>query len=388
MADRIGWQVYGIYDQEKSNISTLADSFTLYGYSVAAQDYATTHHYVVDLDRSVRRAQAVVRILQKCRTQGIEFDLAVAHTGWGEALYFKDIYPNTPLVGYAEFFFHSQGADVGFDPAFPVSLDFQLQVKTFNAQLLLGLNECDALISPTVWQKNLFPKNIQPDIQVIHEGVDIDSVKPDSEVRFTLPNGLCLSRADQVVTYCARSLEPYRGFPVFIKAVELICQQHPQCHIIIIGADDVSYSPPLPDGQSYRQQSLQGLSIPKGRVHFLGKVSYQTYLQVLQLSSAHVYLTYPFVLSWSFMEAMACECVLVCSSTPPVLELIEDQYNGLLVDFFDYQAIAEQVSAVFADPERRRSLGQRARQRISQAYQQQHALARYQDLIQTLIPDC
>lgn len=387
MAESPGWQVYGIYDQQKARVCKLPDSFTLYGYSVVAQDYAATHHYVVDLDRSVRRAQAVVRILQKCRAQGIEFDLAVTHTGWGESLYFKDIYPNTPLIGYAEFFFHAQGADVGFDPAFPVSLDFQLQVKTFNAQLLLGLNECDALISPTAWQKNLFPPRIQADIDVIHEGVDIDIVHPEAFINFTLPNGVCLSRANQVVTYCARSLEPYRGFPTFIKAVELICQQHPQCHIVIVGADEVSYSPPPKSGQSYRQQCVQGLILPKDRVHFLGTVPYQTYLQILQLSSVHIYLTYPFVLSWSFMEAMASECVLICSATEPVLELIRDRKNGLLVDFFDYQAIADQVDLVFSDPERMRFLGQQARQTIMRFYQRKFSLARYQNLIQTLLSD-
>jgi len=387
MAEHSACQVYAIYDKAIADVSCLSDKIFLYGYQVDNQDSFNAHHYVVDLQRAVCRAQAVARILSQCRGQGIDFDLAITHTGWGESLYFKDIYPDTPLIGYAEFFFHTQGADVGFDPAFPVTLDFQLQVKTFNAQLLLGLNDCNALISPTLWQKSLFPSRIQTDINVIHEGVDIEQVYPDKDIQFTLANGMCLTREHKVVTYCARSLEPYRGFPVFIKAVELICAQHLDCYVLIVGDDEVSYSPPLKNGLSYRQQCVQNVNLPTDRVHFLGKVSYQTHLQILQLSSVHIYLTYPFVLSWSFMEAMATECVLLCSATAPVLELVEDHHNGLLVDFFDYQSIAKKVDLIFNDSERMQFLGRNARQTIVQSYQRQFSLEHYQNLIQTLIPE-
>jgi len=387
MAEQSACQVYAIYDQATADVHDLSDTFILYAYQVENQDNLNAHHYVVDLQRAVCRAQAVVGILCACRTQGIEFDLAIAHTGWGEALYFKDIYPNTPLIGYAEFFFHTYGADVGFDPHYPVNLDFQLQVKTFNAQLLLGLNDCDALISPTQWQKSLFPNAIQTDISVIHEGIDISQVCPNDAVQFTLANGICLTRKHKIITYCARSLEPTRGFPVFIKAVEQICIQYPDCYVLIIGSDEVSYSPPLKNGLSYREQYLQNVNLPVDRVHFLGTVSYQTHLQILQLSSLHIYLTYPFVLSWSLMEAMASECVLICSATAPVLELIQDNHNGLLVNFFDHQAIVAKVNLIFNDPERLRHLGKQARQTIIQSYQRQFSLAHYRNLIQTLIPD-
>lgn len=380
--------VYGLCDESQASLSvSMPDNITLYRYALPRKEATQTHHYVVDLERSVLRAQCVVKILQKCLKQGVHFDLIIAHTGWGEALYVKDLYPDTPLIGYVEFFFHTQGADVGFDPAYPVSLDFLLQVKTFNAQLLLAMNECDALVTPTYWQKSLFPKRWQADIEVIHEGVDIDRVRPNKDVQFTLPNGAQLERQHEVITYCARSLEPCRGFPVFIKALAVICQRRPNCHVLIIGGDDVSYSPALPNGQSYRQQCLHDMPLPMERVHFLGRVSYQTHLQILQLSSVHIYLTYPFVLSWSLMEAMASECVLICSNTSPVIELIEHQKNGLLVDFFDYQAISEQVEQVLNHSDRMAHLGRQARQTICQHYQRPFSLIQYQSLCQTLISD-
>jgi len=383
LSARTACNVYAI--REKSDKKKL-NSITTFEYN-APQKNQYTHHYVCDLERSVRRAQAVVKILQHCQRQHIQFDLAITHTGWGEALYFKDIYPDTPLIGYAEFFYHTHGADVGFDPEFPVSLDFSLQIKSFNAQLLLGLNECDALISPTYWQKSLFPLAIQQQINVIHEGVDINAVKANPCIEFTLPNGHCLTKKNKVVTYCARSLEPYRGFHVFIKAVELICQQHPDCYVLIVGMDEVSYNQPLKDKLSYREKYTQGLQLPGEQVFFLGKVAYATHLQLLQLSSVHIYLTYPFVLSWSFMEAMASECVLIGSATPPVLELIDDQKNGLLVDFFDYKAIAHQVHQVFNHPERMIFLGKKARITIEHHYSRNFSLFRYQQLINSLIPD-
>ena len=383
-----GDKVYGICDAGRTPLSAdMPENITLYRYTLAHKEASETHHYVIDLERSVLRAQCVVKVLQKCLKQGIHFDLIIAHTGWGEALYVKDLYPDTPLIGYVEFFFHSQGADVGFDPAYPVSLDFRLQLKTFNAQLLLGMNECDALVTPTVWQKSLFPERWQSDIQVIHEGIDIELVKPNKAIQFTLPNGMQLDYTQEIITYCARSLEPCRGFPVLIKALEIICWQRPNCHVLIVGGDEVSYSPALANGQSYREQCLKNAQLPMERVHFLGRVSYQTHLQILQLSSVHIYLTYPFVLSWSFMEAMASECVLICSNTAPVVELIEHQNNGLLVGFFDHQAIAEQVEQVLNHSDRMSHLGRQARKTICQHYQRQFSLAHYQNLCQLLIKD-
>ncbi len=378
------YRVHGIcHKQAEGTVdSTLFQQ--LFTYQEKDLGSKSIHHYVTDLQSCVLRGQAVANILQQCANKQLNFDVAVSHTGWGEALYFKDVYPNAFLIGYVEFYFHATGADAGFDPIYPVSKDQSLQIKTLNSQLLLGMTECDTLVTPTPWQKSLFPSMWQSKINVIHEGVDIDLCKPNEAIVFTLPNGTQLTRQDEVVTYTARNLEPYRGFPILIKAIEKICHNRPHCHIIITGGDEVSYSRKLPEGECYRELCLKSVNLPHERVHFLGHVSYVTHLQILQLSSAHLYLTYPFVLSWSFIEAMATGCVVIASDTQPVMDVLEPNINGIAVNFFDEEQIAEQVNAVFNHPQRKKHLGLAARKKIEQHYQHHFAINHYLRLFQQL----
>ena len=231
------------------------------------------------------------------------------------------------------FFYHSNGADTNFDPEFPNSLDDVLRIRTKNSINLLNLQASDAGVSPTQWQKSLYPSEFQSKISVIHEGINADIAKPNSKAVFTLLNGQKITTKDKVVTYVARNLEPYRGFHQFISALPEICQRQPDCHVLIVGGDDISYGRKHDGGLSYREKLMQELSFDQNRVHFLGKLPYADYLSVLQISSAHVYLTVPFVLSWSMLEAMAVECVVIASNTAPVSEVINSK-NGLLVDFF------------------------------------------------------
>ena len=377
--------VFGICCEKNNKQAELELYQQLFSYKAKDLTKLTAHHYVTDLQRSVLNAQAVFNILQGCKKKGIHFDLAVSHLGWGESLYFKNVYPDTPLIGYAEFFFHAQGADAGFDPIYPVSQDFELQIKTLNAQLLLGMTECDALVTPTPWQKSLFPPLWQSQINVIHEGVDINICKPNENICFTLDNGQVLTKQDEVITYSARNLEPYRGFSIFLKAIERVCQLNPNCHIIITGGDEVSYSPKLPEGECYRENYLKTVCLPMDRVHFLGTVSYQTHIQLLQLSSVHIYLTYPFVLSWSFIEAMACGCVIIASDTCPVMDVLENNSNGIAVNFFDDQQISSEIIAVLNHPQRKKYLGIMARQKIQRYYQHQFSINQYLQLFQQLL---
>lgn len=379
-----GYHVYGICHKYKPSDLNLYKK--LFVYEEEEFDARLTHHYVMGLQDCVLRAQAVTKILQECSVNGIVFDLAVSHTGWGEALYFKDIYPNTPLIGYVEFYYYASGVDAGFDPSSsPMSKDQSLLIKTLNSHLLLGMNECDAMITPTNWQKSLFPEIWHSIINVIHEGVDVNVCMSDDSVFFTLPNGVTLTKQDEVVTYTSRNLEPYRGFHVFLKAIEKICQQRPNCHVIITGGDEVSYSKKPPDGICYRELYLQSISIPHERVHFLGKVPYSTHIQILQLSSVHVYLTYPFVLSWSFIEAMACGCVIIASNTQPVMDVLEPNINGLAVNFFDDNGIVDQVHAIFNDSQRKKYLGLAARKKIELYFQHHFSINHYLRLFRQLM---
>jgi len=319
----------------------------------------------------------------KLKQQGFVPDVILAHPGWGEALYAKDIFPNAKLVSFFEFYYQADGADVGFDPAEPVSVDDRARTRTRNALHLLNLDACDIGVSPTHWQKSRHPTVYHDKIRVVHEGVDAQLMQPDPQARFTLPNGTVLRRGDPVITYVARNLEPYRGFHVFMRTLPEILQRNPQAQVVIVGGDEVSYGNKPKDTPNWREamQKELGERIDASRVHFTGKLPYLQYRALLQISAVHVYLTYPFVLSWSMLEAMSCGCLLVASRTAPVEEVIEHGKNGLLVDFFDQAALVEQVSEALSQPNRFSEIRHQARQTVLQRYTVELGLRGYEELL-------
>lgn len=304
----------------------------------------TTHHYVRLFENSVIRGQQAVRAATDLARSGFRPDVIVAHPGWGEALFLRDVFPRTPLLNFCEFYYHGRGADVGFDPEEPASLDDVLRARARNAHLLLSLEACDAGLSPTEWQRASHPAPFHDKIRVIFDGVDTDLVRPDPAATFTLPDGRALTRADEVVTYVARNLEPYRGFPGFMRALPRLLALRPNAQVLVVGGDEVSYGRRAPDGKTWREVMETEVEVDPARVHFVGKLPYSRYLQVLQISSLHIYLTRPFVLSWSCVEAMAAGCLVLGSATPPVQELIGEGENGFLVDFHQPHAIAERAA--------------------------------------------
>ncbi|MDK2123277.1 glycosyltransferase family 4 protein [Parachitinimonas caeni] len=308
--------------------------------------HKATHRYLVSFERAVLVGQEVVRKLVELKQHGFNPRFIIAHPGWGESLYVKDVFPDATLIHFCEFYYHADGADAGFDPASPVSLDDRARIRTRNALHLLNLEQCDIAVAPTHWQQSLHPPLYQPKIRVIHEGVDTQAARPDPDVRFTLPNGRVLSRSDQVITYVARNLEPYRGFPQFIRAMGRLLAERPEVTVLIVGGDDVSYGSKPEGAANWREKMASEVPLNADRVHFLGKLPYADYLKVLQISTVHTYLTYPFVLSWSMLEALACGCVLVGSATAPVQEVLRHEVNGFLVDFFDDAALCRQISVL------------------------------------------
>ena len=342
------------------------------------------HHYIAGLESAVLNGQATAKVMDALKQKGFTPDVVIGHAGWGETLYVKDVFPDTKLINYFEFFYHANGADTDFDPEFPNTLDDVLRIRTKNSINLLNLQVSDAGVSPTQWQKSLYPSEYQSKISVIHEGVNTDIAKSNSKAAFTLPNGQKLTAKDIVVTYVARNLEPYRGFHQFMRAMPEICQRQPDCHVLIVGGDEISYGRKPDDGLSYREKLMQELSFDQNRVHFLGKLPYADYLSVLQISSAHVYLTVPFVLSWSLLEAMAVECVVIASNTAPVSEVISGD-NGLLVDFFSPREIAEKVDEALTNPEKFALMRQNARKTVIKNYNVQQSVQQYQHLLETLI---
>jgi glycosyltransferase involved in cell wall biosynthesis len=350
-------------------------------YKAKREPARSTHYYIRNLETGVLNGQAVARAAVGLKKRGFVPDIVCAHPGWGESLYIKDIYPDAPLLNYFEFYYKSVGSDVDFDPAREATLDDLCRVRTKNCVNLLSLEACDRGISPTRWQRAQFPKEFINRIAVIHDGVDMEAACPKANAALELPNGTTLTRDDEVVTYVARNLEPYRGFPTFMHMLEESCRRRPNCHYVVLGGDGVSYGAKLPEGKTYREEMLSKVTIDPERVHFMGRIPYNKYMQVLQVSSVHVYLTYPFVLSWSMLEAMAAGCLVVASETPPVTEVIEEGRNGLLVDFFAPKQIADRVDEVFAHKDGMAEIRARARKTVRERYELQRCLQRQLRLI-------
>lgn len=302
-----------------------------------------THPYSKSYESAMLYGQAVSKILLKLRKTGYTPDVIIAHPGWGETLFAKDIYPNTKLVHFCEYYYHSVGADAGFDPEFPMNIDMAASLRARNALHLLNLENCDIGITPTRWQHSLHPAAYQQKIKIIHEGIAAQIVPPNSDIEMEMPNGTTIRKGQEVVTYVARNLEPYRGFHSFMRALPSLLERRKNSHILIVGGDSVSYGRRPSSGKTWKEVLLSDEIVKSGRVHFLGKIPYAQYQKVLQLSSIHVYLTYPFVLSWSLLEALAMGCLVLGSDTPPVREVIENKKNGILVDFFDYEGISSKI---------------------------------------------
>ncbi|MFP5238889.1 MAG: glycosyltransferase [Acidobacteriota bacterium] len=322
-------------------------------YQVAGQPPAGTHAYARNLEAQVRRGAAVLEAAARLRAQGVVPDLIYVHPGWGEALFLEQAFPEAKRIVYCEFYYRMSGADVGFDPEFPAPPELGPVLAMQNTAVLHALNACHAAVSPTLWQKQGHPAHWRPLIEVIHEGIDTDLVRPDPSAALHLGPGLPVLRAgDEVVTFVSRDLEPYRGFHTFMRALPELLARRPGCRVLVVGKDGPGYGPNPPEGLTWRQKHLAENRIDLSRVHFLGAVPYNVYLKLLQVSACHIYLSYPFVLSWSCIEAMSAGCLMVGSATTPVMEAIEHGVNGLLTDFFDPSALASTVAAVLESPSR------------------------------------
>ena len=325
------------------------------------------HPWMVDLETKAIRAEAAMRAALQLRAGGFVPDVIVAHPGWGESLCLKDVWPDARLGIYCEFFYHAQGADVGFDPEFNSGDPGEVaRLRLKNVNNLLHFEVADAGIAPTRWQASTFPEPFRSRITVVHDGIDTQAIAPNPQVRVRLGSGLELSRNDEVITFVNRNLEPYRGYHIFMRALPEILRRHPRAQVLLVGGNDVSYGARPPHGQTWAgifAAEAQGLmpAADWARVHFLGHVPHAQFIGLLQLSTVHVYLTYPFVLSWSLLEAMSAGCAIVGSNTQPLHEAIVDGETGRLVDFFDVQALAGAVCGLLGDAPARAALGARAR---------------------------
>ncbi|MEM8829940.1 MAG: glycosyltransferase family 4 protein [Cyanobacteria bacterium P01_G01_bin.19] len=338
-------------------------------YEPSRKVHPRTHQYLRSQESAVLQGQAVFRLAQNLKLAGFYPDIVYGHAGCGATMFIKDVFPKAQLNCYFEWFYHAKDSDADFDPKDPFDADDSAKIRVKNSPILIDLYSCDRGLCPTQWQKQQFPKEFHAKLKVIHDGIDTEFFIPQPQAKLTLPAiNLDLSHAEEIVTYVTRGMETYRGFPQFMSAVSILQQQRPNCHVVIVEEDRVVDGKNLSDSKTYKQLTLKTLNLDLSRIHFTGSLPDDLYLQILQASSAHIYLTRSFVLSWSMLQAMSTGCVVIGSSTSPVEEVIQDGKNGLLVDFFSPEQIARKVNDVLDNPQRYSYVRKQARETIVKKY--------------------
>ena len=344
-----------------------ADSFELIKYkSHRTSASAWLHPYLRRFEDAVLEGQAAYRSALKLKQRGWKPDVIVHHAGFGNGFYLSDAFPEARKIGLFEWYYNEKGSDVDF---FDLQKNYQSdpdrgpRVRTLNASLLLDFASCDAAVVPTVWQRQQFPAHLRDHLHVIHEGVDVDHLSQLRERRPPRPSCLPCGKEVEVVTYVSRGFEEYRGFPQAMQAIAQLQRQRPNLHALLVGSDVVAYGRARPDGQGWQGWAQQESGLDPARTHWLGSLQMSDYHAVLAWSDVHLYLTIPFVLSWSLLEAMAAGCAVVASATQPVQEVMANEQQGLLVDFFDVPQISSSLGRLLDDRQLNSSLGQRAQER-------------------------
>jgi glycosyltransferase involved in cell wall biosynthesis len=301
------------------------------------------------------RAAAAAEVAWDLKAKGYVPDLIVGHPGWGDTLHMSEVWPGVPQVLFGEFFYKSHGADVAFDPEFEKSTPAgDMKVHAKNLGMALAYSEAELIVCPTPFQASTLPIGLQSRIRVVHEGVDISNASRKSDALFTLPDGRVLNGSKPVITFINRNFERLRGFHIFMRALPALLERCPDTQVLVIGRDGgKGYGAGLPDGKTWKSVMMDevGDRLDQDRVHFTGPVAHSDMISALSISWGHVYYTYPFVLSWSLVEAMACECLIIGSDTAPVRDAITPGVNGVLNDFFDVEALSRAMIQACERPE-------------------------------------
>ena len=307
----------------------------------------------VRAEADLLRGRSAVRMARALKARGVDPQVIVGHPGWGETVLLDDVFPDARTILYPEFFYHGRGLDIDFDPEFfEADEEAILLGKAKNAVMSLALTDADAIVAPTEFQASTLPAIFQPRLRIIHEGVDVEAIRPAPAEPFVLPDGRVIAPGTPVITHINNNLEPLRGLHIFARALPRLLAEVPDAQVLIFGRDVVRpYGGSAPNGKTWRETCFEGLAIDAGRVHFLGKTEHDQMLAGLRLSTAHVYYTYPFVLSWSLVEAMASGSYIIGSDTPPVRDAIQDGVNGRLLPFFDVDALSEAMIEACRNPE-------------------------------------
>ncbi len=410
-----GNTVVGVGDVESIKRRGTLPGVETHGYPAPEGFDRNIHPYLRSTDAALRRGQSVVRVLLELNRKGFVPDVIAVHPAWGEGLFVRDFFPNSPILMFAEYYFRAGEADLAFDPEFPISDNEGFSARIKNTAQIVSMQRADACLCPTEWQASRYPDHIRAVTRVIHDGIDTDFMCPDAgdsltiqplavpgEGRVTAVSGaapvtlppeeaplgpsLTLSAKDEVIVYAARNLEPHRGFHTFMRALPAILTRRPTARVLIFGGPEPGYSRPAPGGETWKSLLLKevGAGLDLSRVHFLGQVPIVALRAAFRIASVHVYLTYPYVLSWSMLESMACGGLVLGSDTEPVREIVEHGRNGLLTDFFDVDKLAGTLDELLGGAGNQAGLRAAARRTIEERYSRKLCLPRHIQLLADL----
>lgn len=359
-----GWDVTFGTQREKSSLTGIK----VFNYKPHRKVTEKIHPYAANYEKAVLAGQAVARAAVELNKRGYRPDIVIAHSGWGPGLYAKELWPTAKYVGYFEWYYRIDAPDTAYLSPGKRDLDEVLRGRARNAAILTDLAHCDAGICPTQFQKEQFPECFHDKLNVMHDGIDTEFFAPEEGAKLRLPE-LDLSDAAEIITYVGRGMEPYRGFPEFMAALEIVLKERPKAHAVIVGQDRVAYGKKLPEGDSYKKRALEAHKYDLDRLHFTGLLPRPYYRDVLLASSVHVYVTAPFVLSWSMLEAMSAGCAIVGSNVEPMHEIAEKAPDALsLVDMRDRRALADAIIETLENKEKNATMRRAARDLIVREY--------------------
>ena len=368
-----GYEVHALGEMNSISQVNEFPGLNLHSYEITKGSTKGIDSLAVEFESKMIRAQFALAKCEELKKNGLNPSVIIAHPQWGESFFLNDLWPESKILSYFEFHWNTVNSDIDFDKEFYDDEYFKFTVKKIRARNVFNyeiFNHSDQILSPTEYQKNTAPEIYRKNISVIHDGIDTKTLKPNNGVEVMLEKNLKLSKKDKIITFINRNLEPQRGYHIFMRSLPDILKKHPDAHVFIIGGDGKGYGMPPPAKSTWKNIFFNEVEkdIDVSKIHFLGSVEYKSLISLYQISSVHVYLTYPFVLSWSLLEAMSCECLIVGSSTEPVKEVINDKKNGLLVNFFDQKELSETINKVLENPKKFDKLRKAARDTIIRKY--------------------
>jgi glycosyltransferase involved in cell wall biosynthesis len=386
ISQRPGWKVSYVSHTGPPSIP----NFQRFRYEPRSGATEQTHYCSRSFENAIWHSHALYEALRA----NAEFkpDLIVGHSGFGTTVFLRELY-DCPIINYFEYFYHTKNSDMDFRPEFPVSEIDKLRARARNAAILLDLENCDAGICPTRWQKERLPPAFHSKIHTIFDGIDTEfwSNKPHGESPSRAGSRrigeLVIPEDRKLVTYVARGMESIRGFDLFMKFAKLLYSRRKDVHFVVVGQDRVCYGgdDKYTGGKSFKEWVLGQDSYELSQFSFLGNVPPNTLAKLFSITDLHVYWTVPFVLSWSLVNALSCGAVVLASDTAPVREVIQHEKNGLLLDFFDCEEWARLADQVLSNPHSYRPLGVAGRETVLQNYSYEICLPKTVRLYESLL---